>query len=186
MKIPAQLITTKIFLLFVLAFFTLQAVARTTSPSRTVADGVITTQVKAQIVADPSLSNFAVNVTTHKGVVKLQGTVNTNDDAAALVQMAQSVQGVKDVNTSELKTKESKQLAKDMLITAKIKGLFLREKLFGDQDVSSLGVKVETNNGIVSLTGTVENQTQADNAKQIAQSVAGVQKVISRIEVSGA
>ncbi len=71
----------------------------------------------------------------------------------------------------------------DTAITAKVKGMYVREKLFGDKDISVMGVNVETTNGVVYLTGTVENQLQADNAVKLAKSIHGVKKVESKLEV---
>ena len=77
----------------------------------------------------------------------------------------------------------SSQVMSDTAITAKIKGLFVSEKVFGDKDISISGVKVITKNGIVHLTGTVATETQADNAIKIAKSVNGVIKVIFKLNV---
>jgi len=164
-----------------LLFTVMQAFAN--SPITAIADTAITGMVKAKIVADPTLSNSQVDVTTNKGVVSLSGTVKTDSEADALVQIAQSISSVKDVNTSKLSVQESKHPMADTIITAKIKGLFIREKLFGDKDIAAMSIHVETNNGIVALTGTADSNQQASNAVKIAKSVKGVKNVESRIKV---
>ncbi|TAK78510.1 MAG: BON domain-containing protein, partial [Gammaproteobacteria bacterium] len=82
-----------------------------------------------------------------------------------------------DVDASNLKIKESHQPFTDMLITAKIKGLFIKEKVFGDRDIAALNLSVETKNGVVYLTGIVDNQEQLQNALRLIRSVKGVKKV---------
>lgn len=148
-----------------------------------VSDTVITGKVKAKIAADPNVSVFKVGVTTRNGVVMLDGMVNSDTDASALIEMAQSVDGVRDVDTSQFKVKNSSQPFTDTVITAKVKGIYIREKLLG-KDVPAVNVGVETNNGVVYLSGSVANQEQATNAINIAKSVDGVKQVESRIKIN--
>ncbi len=73
--------------------------------------------------------------------------------------------------------------ASDTTITGKIKGLYTSEKIFGDKDIALLGVKVETRNGVVLLTGHVTTEDQATNAVKIARSVKGVTKVVYNFKI---
>lgn len=100
------------------------------------------------------------------------------------MQLAESVDGVRDVDTEKLKIKESKHPMDDAYITAKVKGLFIQHDLFSDEDVATMPVSVETNNGIVYLSGTVDNEEQLKNAIKIAKTVKGVNKVESRLVVA--
>jgi len=149
-------------------------------------DSEIVSGIQSQFAADKTTSDLNVNVSSQSGVVKLKGKINTDVEASKLIQIAESVQGVSDVNTSALTVKESKNNMADTAITAKIKGLYIREKLFGDKDISVMGVNVETTNGIVYLTGTVDTKLQADNAVKLAKSIKGVKKVESKLEVNPA
>lgn len=72
----------------------------------------------------------------------------------------------------------------DSAITAEIKAKFMKEKLFGEKDVSAMTIGVETNDGIVRLTGTAENNAQIKNAEKLATSVSGVKKVLNDVTVS--
>jgi len=90
---------------------------------------------------------------------------------------------VKDVEADKLKVKESNHPFSDMAITSKIKGMFIKEKLFSDKDVAAMSISVETTDGVVTLSGDADSQKQADNAKAIAKSVKGVKQVESRINV---
>ncbi len=148
-------------------------------------DAAITAQVKAKIAADKDLSVFSNEVSTvDDGVVILSGTVDSETDAEALVQLAESVDGVRDVNTDKLNVKESQHPMDDTYITAKVKGMFIQEDLFSDKDVAAMPISVETNNGVVHLSGSVDNKTQIKNAIKIAESVKGVKKVESRLTVN--
>jgi hyperosmotically inducible protein len=147
-------------------------------------DSTITSDVKNRIAADKSLEGTNVIVKTTNGVVTLSGTVASETQATKATEVVQSLNGVKDVDTSHLKVKDSQQPLTDAFITAKIKGIFIREKLFGDKDIAAMGITVETNNGIVSLGGTADSQVQANNAIKLARSVSGVKNVKSSIQIS--
>lgn len=71
----------------------------------------------------------------------------------------------------------------DSLITTKIKSSYAHEKLFGDKDISMMGVTVTTKDGTVFLAGKVDNQLQADNAVKLAKAVTGVKEVKSTLVV---
>jgi hyperosmotically inducible protein len=73
---------------------------------------------------------------------------------------------------SKVQQKESKQAASDSAITSKIKSKYLIEKNFKSFDVS-----VETKDGIVVLSGFVDNQSTKSRAGKIAASVKGVKAV---------
>lgn len=147
-------------------------------------DTTITTDVKSQLSANPIVADKQITVSTKNGVVTLSGNVNTDEEASKAVEIASSISGVKDTDASKLTIKESKQPFTDTVITAKVKGTYIREKLFGTKDVSAMGVSVETTNGTVYLTGAVKTKEQADNAIKLAKSVSGVKNVESKIEVN--
>jgi hyperosmotically inducible protein len=146
-------------------------------------DSQIISTIKAEVNADKTTATLPVQITISKGVVNLSGKVNTDEEANQLIQIAESTQGVSDVNTQSLKVKESQHKMSDSTITAKIKGVYIREKLFGSKDISVTGVTVETTDGVVYLTGTVDSQSQADNAIKLAKSISGVKKVDSKLAV---
>ncbi len=67
-------------------------------------DSTITTRVKAGILGEPGLKVSEINVETFKGVVQLSGFVNSREDIASAVKVANAVPGVKSVkNGMQLK-----------------------------------------------------------------------------------
>lgn len=159
--------------------------AFTQNLSQPLDDSAMTVKIKAKIAAEKSLSVFKVGVETTNGIVTLTGNVNSDADASKVIEIAESIDGVKDVDASQLTITQSTQPLTDVAITAKVKGLYIKEKLIGEKDIAALGINVETNNGVVYLTGSADNQQQIRNAIKIAQSVSGVKKVDSRIEIKG-
>lgn len=152
--------------------------------SKALSDTDITNKVKSKIEANSTLSGTQIQVSTSNGVVSLSGNVDSDTQASAATEIAQSTTGVKDTNTTKLKVKDSTQPLKDTFITAKVKGMFIQQELFGKQDIAAMGITVETNNGIVSLSGTANNETEAHNAVKLAKKVAGVKEVKSSIKIS--
>lgn len=61
-------------------------------------DGVITTKVKAALLADSTISGMDINVETRQGEVMLSGFVNDKAQVDKAVQVASAVDGVKKVN----------------------------------------------------------------------------------------
>ena len=70
------------------------------------------------------------------------------------------------------------QAVDDTAITVKVKSA-----LIADSTVKSTGVNVDTNQGVVKLTGVVGDQAQVDRAVQIARGVEGVKSVDNNLRV---
>ncbi len=184
----------KILLFIFLAIFTTPLFAETNvvntvsafanDTATLVKDSAITGYIKTKIALDKNLSVSDVDVSTNQGIVTLAGTVNSDKEASNLIQIAASAVGGKDVDASKLTIRKAEQPFTDLAITAKIRGIFLREKLFGDKDVPVISINVTTKNGIVYLSGSVETQAEADNAVKLARSVEGVTQVKSSVMVS--
>jgi hyperosmotically inducible protein len=179
--------TSNIFkvLLFSISTLAVSPIFANTSntPVDAVTDTAITAHIKAKIAMDKNISNSQVAVTTNNAVVALTGTVDSDSQASNVIALAESSPGVKDVDASNLKVKESKQPYSDTAITGKVKGLYLKEKLFSDKDVAAMTIHVETKNGVVYLTGTADNEAQAKNAIKLARSTKGVTRVESTVKV---
>ena len=80
-----------------------------------------------------------IKIKTVNGVVNLSGNVDSDTQANTATELAQSTAGVKDVDSSNLTIKGSEHPVADAAITAKIKGMFIQQKLFGDKDISVMG-----------------------------------------------
>jgi osmotically-inducible protein OsmY len=60
-------------------------------------DTVITTRVKAAILAEPGLKSVEINVETFKGIVQLSGFVTSADNVSKAAEVARGISGVKSV-----------------------------------------------------------------------------------------
>jgi osmotically-inducible protein OsmY len=70
---------------------------KTETPKQYVGDSVITSKVKAALVADPQLKAREINVETYQGTVQLSGFVATREEAAKAASVARSIDGVTSV-----------------------------------------------------------------------------------------
>lgn len=91
----------------VLATFASAAVAaEKETTGKYIDDSVITAKVKADLVRDPITKAREINVSTEKGVVQLSGFVDTQSAKDRAEEIANGVEGVKDViNNIEVKGK---------------------------------------------------------------------------------
>jgi hyperosmotically inducible periplasmic protein len=67
----------------------------------------------------------------------------------------------------------------DAEITTRVKSAFIAEA-----GLKTLEVRVDTINGVVTLTGKVDSVTNSDKAKMLAGGVSGVHEVINHLEVA--
>jgi len=77
------------------------------------------------------------------------------------------------------KMDSAKEVIDDSVITTKIKAEFAKDKA-----VSALNIKVDTDKGVVKLSGNAKSKDEADKAASIAKSTKGVSSVKNDIQVA--
>ena len=145
-------------------------------------DSAITAKVKAALVDDENIKSTDISVKTEKSVVTLSGFVESQAQAEQAVKVAKGVEGVSSVSDKlhvrDGKGQSVKGYAGDAATTSEVKA-----KLLADDIVPSRKVKVETTDGVVQLSGTVDSQKQSDRAESIAKAVDGVKSVKNDLKV---
>lgn len=139
-------------------------------------DSTLTAKVKAALVDHESIKSTDISVKTDQKVVTLSGFVESQAQAEEAVKVAIGVEGVTSVS-DKLHVRDSKNTsvkgyAGDTAITSEVKA-----KLLADDIVPSRKVKVETTDGVVQLSGTVDSQAQSERAESIAKAIDGVKSV---------
>ena len=139
-------------------------------------DSTLTAKVKAALVDHESIKSTDISVKTDQKVVTLSGFVESQAQAEEAVKVAKGVEGVTSVS-DKLHVRDSKNTsvkgyAGDTAITSEVKA-----KLLADDIVPSRKVKVETTDGVVQLSGSVDSQAQSDRAESIAKAIDGVKSV---------
>lgn len=142
-------------------------------------DAVITSKIETKLAADPEVSAFQVDVDTTDGVVRLSGVVEKRRARREAADLARHTNGVRRViNDITIGKLSAKDRLDDAGITTKIKA-----KLTADPEVNPFDIDVDTDNGVVTLSGTVGSSAAKREAEELAASVKGVSKVRNRLEV---
>jgi osmotically-inducible protein OsmY len=151
----------------------------------------ITTKIQSQYFLSSTIKPWTVDVTTSdRGVVTLEGTVDSTEKKAEALRIARSTEGVRDIvdriavragaNDGVLPGAGSiPEVAQpDPWITTKIQARY-----FVDDDIKARNVDVDTRNGQVTLGGTVGSEAERRQAVTIARNTGGVKEVIDRLRV---
>lgn len=145
-------------------------------------DSTITARVKAALIDDKNIRSSDISVKTENKVVTLSGSVDSAEQKDLAVNAAKTVKGVTTVNDQlnvvAGKSASLEGYAGDTAITSQVKA-----KLLADDIVPSRKVTVETRDGTVHLSGTVDSRQQADRAADIAKAVSGVKNVENNLSV---
>lgn len=123
-------------------------------------------------------SNVAIEVS--EGVVLLTGAMPTIDDAAAAVQMAWEVEGVREVINEIQVTNRggATQFAKDSWITSQT-----RARLIAEKNVKSINYTVETVNNVAYVMGIAQDENELARVLNVISRVKGVERVVSHVRL---
>ena len=166
------------------------------SMTQAASDTWITTKVKTEFATTKGVSFPDITVNTKQGVVMLTGTVPSQAEREMAIRTARAVKGVKAVQADKLKVGKADdddkviddsgsgtsmgQKVTDTWITTKVKSEFATTK-----GVEMTDVSVDTTDGVVQLTGTVDSEAEKQLAIQSARTVKGVKAVeASQLKVS--
>ena len=150
------------------------------SAGETIDDGVLTTRVKTALIADERTKARQIDVETFRGVVQLNGFVDSAAAKTAATSVARRVAGVASVknNLQVGAERTAGRVVDDATITAKV-----RAALIDDPRTKSHQIEVTTHGGVVQLGGFVDSVANKAAAEQLATRVAGVARVTNRLEV---
>lgn len=155
--------------------------AQNRAPGQVADDAGIRLDINDKLLKRSTTLFSNVSVEVVRGRVLLVGTVASSADREEAGTIAQSAQGVKEVD-NQIQIADDGGVggyAGDSWITTKVKS-----NLVTDFSLNGFSIGVETVNGIVYLSGVVRSDAQRDKAVEIARSISGVQKVVSAIQVS--
>ena len=136
-------------------------------------------QIQANLQNDRDLANNRIDVRVSDGVATLKGTVDSEAERSKAVRLS-SIAGIRVID-DQLKVESlgMKATVTDGAITAKIKG-----QLFANTDLRQADISVSTNNGVVTLTGTVPSSELRQLAVDLARHTGGVLRVDDQLRVA--
>ena len=151
------------------------------SAGTVVDDAAITASVKTRLTMDKDTKARQINVETQKGVVQLNGFVDSTQARAEAEKIAVGIDGVKSVRNN-LAVRPADRAADvvvdDAVVTGKVDAALL-----ADKRTSGLSIDVETHAGEVQLSGFVKSQAEKNAAVEIANRVTGVRVVKNDIDI---
>ncbi len=100
------------------------------------------------------------------------------DNVAARTDRATDNAAARTERTADVAAAKTGKVVADSIITTKVKA-----DLFKEPELSAMAIHVETEKGVVMLSGFVDSKADADKAVRLAKSVEGVTQVKSAIKV---
>jgi hyperosmotically inducible protein len=167
-----------LLLLVTVAFMT-TACATNRSANNQMTDSAITGKIKAKFTGDPEINPFNIDVDTIDGNVRLSGTVDDQATRAEAAKLAHDTTGVRRV-TNAIKVGERTvgEEMDDAGITFRVKAM-----ITANGDLNPLNIDVDTQDGVVTLSGMVADSGRVKLAADVAKTVSGVKSVDNRLTV---
>ncbi len=158
------------------------------STGETVDDAAITARVKAELIGNDTTKARQIEVETYRGVVQLNGFVDSDAARDEATQVARSASGVTGVqNNLHIKREEADasrtagRVVDDATLTARVKAA-----LTDNPQTAARRINVTTYGGVVQLSGFVNSDEEKRKAGDVAGGVSGVQKVRNDLQVKPA
>lgn len=138
-------------------------------------DSWLTSKAKIALFADDRVKGRQVHVETKEGVVFLRGKVDSSEAKTAATEVANGIEGVKDVK-NELQVVAPSQRA---AVAADDKQLMksVEQKFKQDPQLKKAKIDTKVDAGVVILTGEVKSIDTSARASEVARSVPGVRHV---------
>jgi hyperosmotically inducible protein len=131
------------------------------------------------------LKNINVDEDRSKGVITLKGEVPSQEDKARAEEVARQAAGNEVVANELLVTAGGESTAKDVskanddAIEARFK------ELVAAKNLKNQHIHADAKNGVLTLTGDVDNPQQRTEIEKDAAKIEGVTQVVNKVEVKG-
>jgi osmotically-inducible protein OsmY len=154
-------------------------------------DAWITTKVQSRFFLDPDVKGLNINVDTTSRVVTLSGRVASESERNEALAIARSTEGVRDVRDnlrvdaapaaggSSSDRRTVGQRIDDAWITMNV-----QSKFFLHDAIKARDIDVDTNNGVVTLKGSVPNEAAKSAAERLARETDGVSRVVNNLTIA--
>ncbi|MBH0056220.1 BON domain-containing protein [Pseudoalteromonas sp. SWXJZ94C] len=155
-------------------------------------DAWIDGKAETVLLMNTNLNNFDINTDVKNGKVVLTGKVNSELDKELAEELVLSLDGVTDVDNSltVVNNMDAKNTDKSMmndnddndLTDAKITTVITTRFLF-DSEVGGTDIDVDTDNGVVTLNGSVKSEAEKQLAVKIAKNAEDVRDVVDKLAI---
>jgi osmotically-inducible protein OsmY len=150
-----------------------------------VGDGWLSTKVKTTLLFHRNVSASKTDVFVQNGVVSLRGEAVNLAQKELTGEYAKDVEGVKEVKnemtlarTPTIPTEPQVDRIDDASITAQVKA-----SLLSHRSTSALKTKVQTRDGVVTLSGSAKNEAEKSLVTKLVSDINGVISVVNNMTV---
>jgi hyperosmotically inducible protein len=151
------------------------------APGEHMDDAFVLTSVKSALAADEMTEAHEINVEVNRGVVQLNGFVDSAAEKSRATVVAADVKGVREVQNNlniNPGARSAGMAVDDALLTAKVKAALIQSP-----DTKAHQITVNTERGVVQLSGFVDSATAKAAATTVAMSVTGVKDVDNELVI---
>jgi hyperosmotically inducible protein len=150
------------------------------APRAQVDDAALATRVSSRLASDPDVSKVEIDVDVLDQVVTMRGIVDNETERQEAERVAEGTPGVDRVrNLIELESEVEDDDKNDLMTRVKV-----GTQLAADPDVRRTDIDIDVEEGTVTLSGVVEDETARTEAVRIAQSVDGVKEVRNELRLA--
>jgi hyperosmotically inducible periplasmic protein len=149
-------------------------------------DAWLSTKVKSTLLFHRNVSASGTDVYVKDGVVSLRGEAASEAQKELTAEYAKDVEGVKDVKNeltiAKTPAKSGETIGEkidDASITAQVKS-----SLLSHRSTSALKTKVETTDGVVTLSGIAKNTAEKSLVTKLVNDINGVNSVINNMTIA--
>jgi hyperosmotically inducible protein len=150
------------------------------STTEYVDDTALTARVKTAFAESPEVKAYQVDIEAYRGVVQLNGFVDTASAKAAATTVAKGVDGVTEVRNNLVVGRDASagEVVDDGVIVTKVKAA-----LVADPATKAAQINVSASEGVVQLAGFVDSGNEKSRAGEIARGIEGVRDVRNELDV---
>ena len=144
-------------------------------------DAYLTAKAQIALFSDARIKGSEITVESAQGQVTIRGKVDSSDAKLAAEGIAKGIDGVKSVKNDLQVVPPAKREAtddKDAAITTRVNA-----QIANNADLKKAGIRAQTNAGVVSLSGEVQDLMTSAQASWIAWQVSGVKSVKNALTV---
>ena len=149
-------------------------------------DGWLSVKVKTALLFHRNVSASGTSVYVKDGVVSLRGEASSQAQKELTTEYARDVEGVKEVKNQMMIAKTPAKPAEtigekidDASITAQVKA-----SLTSHRSTSALKTKVETTDGVVTVSGVAKNAAEKSLVTKLVTDIYGVSSVVNNMTIT--
>ncbi len=152
-------------------------------------------KLETALLFNEHLNSFTIDTDVKKGVAYLDGSVESDIERDLAVQIARSIDGIEKVESDLVVEAETEQSAandrrrqsaesfRDGVLNATLTAR-VKTHLAMNEHTKARNINVDSKNGVVTLTGSVDSEAARDLANTIAKNTNGAVQVVDNLVVS--